>query len=197
MVASRASLNSSLARCAMEMANTSAISRSSRSPDLMPDGPISARRSRRSVERTAISAAIQPPNEDDVVEVPVVEEVEVAGAQRAVRNRGRVIFETRNPAKLAWEQWTERNTRREIGVPGVGLITTWMELVDVQEPLVSFRHVFQFVESDDELTVRIATLRFRDRSGAASRSCRSVGFVFVCDAIGGRERTTRPGLTRR
>ncbi|MBI2710315.1 MAG: class I SAM-dependent methyltransferase [Actinobacteria bacterium] len=78
----------------------------------------------------------------------------------AVREGGWLVFETRNPERRAWERWTKEHTYRELDVPGGGRVLTWIELTDVQEPLVSFRHVFRFSQDDSEL-VSDSTLRFR------------------------------------
>jgi SAM-dependent methyltransferase len=93
-------------------------------------------------------------------------DVEWSDALEAIRSALRVdgwlVFEARNPERRAWERWTEEHTYREVDVPGEGRVTTWTELIDVQEPLVSFRHVFRFARDDAEL-VSSSTLRFRGR----------------------------------
>jgi len=85
----------------------------------------------------------------------------LGAVRRAVRDEGWLVFETRDPARRAWERWTKEHTYRELKVPDVGLVNTWTELIDVQEPLVSFRHVFRFARDGSEL-VSDSTLRFRD-----------------------------------
>lgn len=82
--------------------------------------------------------------------------------QRAVRSGGWLVFESRDPAQRAWERWTKDHTHREITAPGIGTVTTWTELIDIAEPLVSFRHVFRFQRDGTEL-VSDSTLRFRTR----------------------------------
>jgi SAM-dependent methyltransferase len=106
----------------------------------------------------------------------------------AVRDGGWLVFESRDPARRAWERWTKEHTHREINVPDVGLVRTWTELLAVQEPLVSFRHVFRFAQDGSEL-VSVSTLRFRDRDEIA-RSLEAAGFQLraVQDA------PDRPGL---
>lgn len=64
--------------------------------------------------------------------------------RRAVRDGGWFVFETRDPLRRAWEHWTKEHTYRELHIPDAGLVVTWTELLDVQEPLVTFRHVFRF-----------------------------------------------------
>lgn len=85
---------------------------------------------------------------------------------RAVGDGGWLVFETRDPARRAWERWTEEHTYRTISAPGLGEVSTWIELVDVREPLVSFRHVFRFAQDGSEITSD-STLRFRDRDEIA------------------------------
>lgn len=111
------------------------------------------------------------------------------GAVRgAVRDKGWLVFETRDPARRAWERWTKEHTYRELEVQDVGVVKTWTELVDVQVPLVSFRHVFRFGRDGSEL-VSDSTLRFRDHDEIAA-SLDEGGFRLR--AV--REAPDRPGL---
>jgi SAM-dependent methyltransferase len=93
---------------------------------------------------------------------------------RAVRDGGWLVFEVRDPARRAWERWTKQETYREINAPGVGKVETWIELLDVAEPLVSFRHVYRFARDRSVLTSD-STLRFRDRDEIAA-SLENVAF---------------------
>jgi SAM-dependent methyltransferase len=106
----------------------------------------------------------------------------------AVRQRGWLAFETRDPAKRAWERWTKEHTYREISVPDVGLVRTWTELVAIEEPIVSFRHVFRFAAEGSELE-SLSTLRFRDRH-EVSEDLAAAGF----DLRAVRDAPDRPGL---
>lgn len=83
--------------------------------------------------------------------------------RRALTPTGWLAFETRDPARRAWEHWTKEDTRREIAPPGIGTVITWTELLEVDGPLVSFRHVFHFAADGVEM-VSDSTLRFRDRA---------------------------------
>jgi len=86
---------------------------------------------------------------------------------RSIRRRispgGRLIFETRDPAARAWERWNRSASFRRTDVDGIGTVESWVELLDVALPLVSFRWTFRFVELDELLTSD-STLRFRDRA---------------------------------
>lgn len=111
------------------------------------------------------------------------------GALRgAVRDGGWLVFETRDPQRRAWERWTREHTYRELDIPGVGRLTRWTELVEVREPLVSFRHVYRFGRDGSEL-VSDSTLRFRERDEIAA-DLAAAGF-HLRDV---RDAPDRPGL---
>ena len=40
------------------------------------------------------------------------------GIRRALRPRGTLVFETRDPAQRAWERWTPELTHTAVDVPG-------------------------------------------------------------------------------
>jgi SAM-dependent methyltransferase len=99
----------------------------------------------------------------------------------AVPPGARFVFETRDPARRAWEGWTKAQTHREAGP-----VTTWTELTGVDLPLVGFRTTFEF--PDDVLTSD-STLRFRERDEVEA-DLRRHGFT-VEDV---RDAPDRPGL---
>lgn len=112
------------------------------------------------------------------------------GAHESLRPGGRLVFETRDPARRVWEEWargTRETTYRVTDIPGVGRVETWAELTDVSLPLVSFRgtHVFA---ADGEVLISESTLRFRDRA-EIERDLQEHGFV-VEDV---RDAPDRPG----
>ncbi len=78
----------------------------------------------------------------------------------SLRPGGRFVFETREPARRAWEDWTEAQTRSTTVIEGVGGVETWVELTDVALPLVTFRWTFVF-QSDGQTLTSDSTLRFR------------------------------------
>jgi SAM-dependent methyltransferase len=112
----------------------------------------------------------------------------LAAVHRALRPGGWLVFETRDPSRRAWETWTREQTYRELSVPGVGRVDTWTELVDVDEPLVSFRHSFRFHRDGAELDSG-SVLRFRDRDELTECVARA-GF----DVRDVRDAPDRPGL---
>jgi SAM-dependent methyltransferase len=121
----------------------------------------------------------------------------LATIRRSLRPGGRFVFETRDPAREAWKTWTREHTHETADVPGIGVVETWCDLLDVSPPLVSFRWTNVF-ESDGASIQTDTTLRFRDRDelrqqlepagfrideirDAPDRPGRE--FVFVCTAI--------------
>ncbi|HJQ74209.1 MAG TPA: class I SAM-dependent methyltransferase [Gaiellaceae bacterium] len=85
------------------------------------------------------------------------------GIHAALRPGGHFVFETRVPARRAWEEWTREATYRALDVSGAGRVESWQEVTDVSLPLVSFRTTFVFA-ADGEVLTSDSTLRFRERS---------------------------------
>jgi SAM-dependent methyltransferase len=90
----------------------------------------------------------------------------LAAVRTAVRPRGWLVFEARDPSRRAWESWTKNETYRRVAIPQVGLVDTWIELIQVELPYVSFRHTCRFFADDTQLTSD-STLRFRTRDEVA------------------------------
>jgi SAM-dependent methyltransferase len=80
----------------------------------------------------------------------------LSGIRRALRPGGWLAFETRDPARRAWDEWTREATRRVVAG-----VESWVELVDVSLPLVSFRATYVF--ADGEALHSDSMLRFRER----------------------------------
>ncbi|HEY2355759.1 MAG TPA: class I SAM-dependent methyltransferase [Gaiellaceae bacterium] len=78
------------------------------------------------------------------------------GIHAALRPGGTLVFETRDPSRRGWEEWTCERTHRV--VDGV---ECWTELTEVALPLVSFRTTF--VLASGEVVTSDSTLRFRNR----------------------------------
>lgn len=83
-------------------------------------------------------------------------------AHTALRPGGRLVFETRDPAAKAWQEWNPEASHKHAVIPGVGDIETWVELIDISADLVSFRWIFVF-ELDGARLTSDSTLRFRTR----------------------------------
>ncbi|MFF4448296.1 class I SAM-dependent methyltransferase [Streptomyces sp. NPDC001502] len=84
------------------------------------------------------------------------------GACEALRPGGHLVFETRDPARRAWEEWTRENSHRVTEIPGVGSVESWVQLIEVSRPLVTFRWTFVFA-ADGQVLTSDSTLRFRGR----------------------------------
>ena len=106
----------------------------------------------------------------------------------ALRPGGRLLFETRDPAKRAWLGWTREQTRTRANVPGVGPVEKWEELTGVAGQIVSVRSVFVF-EADGAVLTSESTLRFRERD-EVERSLSAAGYQL--DEV--RDAPDRPGL---
>lgn len=85
------------------------------------------------------------------------------GAYEALRPGGHLVFETRDPDGRAWEEWTRENSYRVTEIPAVGSVASWVQLIDVSRPLVTFRWTYRFA-ADGQLLTSDSTLRFRERN---------------------------------
>ncbi len=112
----------------------------------------------------------------------------LCAVRQALRPGGRLVFESRDPARKAWLAWNRDQTYRSVVVPGAGPIQTWIDLTAAGEGLVSFRTTFVFA-SDGAVLTSDSTLRFRDRAELAG-SLASAGLVV--DEV--RDAPDRPGL---
>ncbi|HTT86254.1 MAG TPA: class I SAM-dependent methyltransferase [Acidimicrobiales bacterium] len=97
------------------------------------------------------------------------------GAHGALRPGGSLVFETRDPAREGWREWTRDQSYRSLCMPGSGEIETWVELTEVRLPLVSFRTTVVFADDGAALTSD-STLRFRER-GEVAESLQRAGFA--------------------
>ncbi len=82
--------------------------------------------------------------------------------RRRLRPGGVIIFESRDPAACAWKRWNRSASFGRTDIGAVGGVESWVELLDVALPLVSFRWTFRFIETGD-LVTSDSTLRFRER----------------------------------
>jgi SAM-dependent methyltransferase len=112
----------------------------------------------------------------------------LGAAFRALRPGGRLVFETRDPARKAWLGWNRADSYVRTVVPGAGGVRRWAEVTAVSGELVSFRSTYVF-ESDGAVLTSDSTLRFRSR-GAVLASLAAAGFT--ADEI--RDAPDRPGL---
>ncbi|MBY8882762.1 class I SAM-dependent methyltransferase [Actinacidiphila acidipaludis] len=111
----------------------------------------------------------------------------LGGVHDALRSGGRVVFETRDPARRAWEEWNRAASHSVTDIPGTGPVESWDEVTDVNGPLVTFRSTYLFV-ADGEVITSESTLRFREREEVAE-DLAAAGFVVE----GVRDAPDRPG----
>ena len=111
----------------------------------------------------------------------------LAAIHAALRPGGRLIFESRDPARRAWEGWTEERTRSTTQIPGIGRVTDWVQVTDVDGDLVTFESPNIF-EADGTVITSRSTLRFRSRDQIESSLTRS---GFLVDGV--RDAPDRPG----
>lgn len=112
----------------------------------------------------------------------------LATVHQALRPGGRLVFESRDPARQAWLGWNRDQSHRRVVIPGAGPVETWTDLTSAETGVVSFRATFVF-ESDGAVLTSDSTLRFRGRDELAS-SLASAGFAV--DEV--RDAPDRPGL---
>ena len=109
------------------------------------------------------------------------------GIRAALRPGGVLVFETRDPDRRAWEQWTPELTRTVVDIPDVGEVESWESVTAVEGPLVSFVSMTVFRRDGVEIESR-STLRFRER-GEIEESLQQTGY----DVIDVRDAPDRPG----
>jgi SAM-dependent methyltransferase len=108
-------------------------------------------------------------------------------AYEALRPGGRLVFETRDAAGRAWEEWNREDSYGVTDVPGVGSVERWVQVTDVRWPLVTFRWTYVFA-ADGQVLTSDSTLRFRERREVEA-DLRARGFVI--DDV--RDAPDRPG----
>ncbi len=107
--------------------------------------------------------------------------------REALRPGGRLVFESRDPARKAWLEWNQDQTCRRVVIPGVGPVETWTDLTGVDGSLVRFRTTFVF-GSDGAVLTSESTLRFRSRGELADSLAAA---SLVVDEV--RDAPDRPG----
>ncbi|MEL6891627.1 MAG: class I SAM-dependent methyltransferase [Actinomycetota bacterium] len=112
----------------------------------------------------------------------------LAAVASMLRPGGRFVFETRDPERRAWEHWSGDARRSVDEVEGVGRVESWIDVTDVDPPLVTFDSWFRFLDTDETL-VSTSTLRFRTLD-ELERSLAAAGLTV--DEV--RDAPDRPGL---
>jgi SAM-dependent methyltransferase len=109
------------------------------------------------------------------------------GIHGALRPGGRLVFETRDPARRAWLAWNRAESVRRVPLPGDDEVLVWVDLTRVDGALVSFRWTYEF--ADGAVLTSESTLRFRGRDEVAA-SLEMAGLTV--DEV--RDAPDRPGL---
>lgn len=109
------------------------------------------------------------------------------GIHAALEPGGRLVFETRDPTRQAWLEWTRDATHSRADIPGVGVVEAWCDTVSVDGPFVTFRWSYVF-HADGVVLTSASTLWFRGRD-EVERSLHDGGFAV--DAVRGAP--DRPG----
>ncbi|MFT4296780.1 MAG: class I SAM-dependent methyltransferase [Micropruina sp.] len=85
----------------------------------------------------------------------------LAGIHRALRPGGRLVFESRDPARRVWQDWLRDWTPQRVEVAGVGVVESWGKVTRVAVPFVTFDGAVSF--PDGTVVPTSSTLRFRER----------------------------------
>jgi SAM-dependent methyltransferase len=109
-------------------------------------------------------------------------------ARRSLRPGGTLLFEVRDPAKRAWEEWNRATSYRQLEVDGVGTVETWVDVTELDLPRLSFRWTFVFPDEGVTL-ISDSTLRFRT-AAEITTSVERAGL----EVVDIRDAPDRPGL---
>lgn len=85
----------------------------------------------------------------------------LTGIRQALRPGGRLVFESRDPARRVWEDWKRDWTPLRLEVPGAGVVQSWAPVTRVNGPLVTFEGTTTL--PDGTVIPTSSTLRFRER----------------------------------
>ena len=66
---------------------------------------------------------------------------------------GHLVFETRDPAREAWREWTREDSSTVAHTPSDGRVESWVEVTDLRDELVTFRSTLVFAGRHDHLGV--------------------------------------------
>ncbi|WP_310728625.1 class I SAM-dependent methyltransferase [Streptomyces sp. N2A] len=110
----------------------------------------------------AVDVATMTANVAQAIVDPLMWRRTLHAAYQALQPGGHLVFETRNPAMRAWEEWDRAAPRRVTRMPGGGVVESWPEVTRVDLPLVTFRYTYVFVSDGQTLTSE-STLRFREQ----------------------------------
>jgi hypothetical protein len=89
-------------------------------------------------------------------------------ASQALPSAGRLVSESRDPARTAWLERTRDHTYRHVVIPHIGRVQTWTDLTSLEQDLAIFQMTFLF-ERDGPVLTSHSTLRFASRTELAAR----------------------------
>jgi SAM-dependent methyltransferase len=89
------------------------------------------------------------------------------GIAAALRPRGYLVFETRRPARRAWQEWAADTGPVTRHIPGSGRVERRGQVTAVDLPFISFRYSYTFL-ADGAVISSDSTLRFRGRQEVES-----------------------------
>jgi SAM-dependent methyltransferase len=90
----------------------------------------------------------------------------LVGIRDALAPAGHLVFETRDPARKQWDEWSADQTSTPRQIDGVGIVHHRMRVTDVALPFVSFQHIYAFPDGTE--IPSDSTLRFRDAAEVAA-----------------------------
>lgn len=111
----------------------------------------------------------------------------LGGIHGALRSGGRLVFESRDPARRVWEEWRRDWSPQRVELAGVGVVESWAEVTRVDGQFVTFEGAITL--PDGTVVPTSSTLRFRER-GDLEATLIDAGFTV--DEV--REAPDRPGL---
>ncbi|MFT4216847.1 MAG: class I SAM-dependent methyltransferase [Micropruina sp.] len=111
----------------------------------------------------------------------------LAGIHQALRPGGRLVFESRDPARRVWQEWIRDWTPEHVKIAGVGTVESSVQVTHVDEPLVTFDDTVTL--PDGTVIPTSSTLRFRERH-EFEETLAAAGFEL--DEV--RDAPDRPGL---
>ena len=109
-----------------------------------------------------VDLATMTANVAQAIADPQIWQKTLRGAYEALGPGGHLVFETRDPARRAWEEWNREASHSVTELPGVGAVEAWVEVTEVNGPLVTFRWTYVFA-ADGQVLTSDSTLRFRER----------------------------------
>ncbi len=114
-------------------------------------------------------------------------ETNIKAIRRSLNPNGYLVFEVRNPAHKAWENWTPDQTRSRKYMEGIGWVEGFCDVQEVIDDIVKFTWTYVF-EADNSVLKSESILRFRSKEKII-RSLTNNGFI-VKDI---RDAPDRPG----